>query len=135
MGTDSVSTVENLYRGSGEPDIYSLLDVLKGNRIVHALHGNVVIWSHRCHFPDGQFSQYEGRDDTDSTLNSSFILGSADSGRQNCRAIMLCQLLVRFIENNLILPMLLHAGFQIVALDDPCNAAKVFVGIHMGSGP
>ena len=57
MGTDSVPAVENLYRGSGEPDIYFLLDVLKGNRIVHALHGNVVIWSHRCHFPGGQFKR------------------------------------------------------------------------------
>ena len=27
MGTDSVSTVENLYRGFGESDIYLLLDV------------------------------------------------------------------------------------------------------------
>ena len=27
MGTDSVSTVENLYRDFGEPDIYLLLDV------------------------------------------------------------------------------------------------------------
>lgn len=74
------------------------------------------------------------RDDTDGTLNSSFILGSADSGRQNCRAVMLCQLLVRFVENDLILPMLLHAGFQVVALDDPGDTAEVFVGIHMGSG-
>ena len=57
MGTDSVSTVENLYRGFGEPDIYLLLDVFKGNRIIHTLHGNVVIWSHRCHFPDGQFKR------------------------------------------------------------------------------
>ena len=55
MGTDSVSTVENLYRGFGEPDIYLLLDVFKGNRIVHTLHRNVVIGTHRCHFPGGQF--------------------------------------------------------------------------------
>ena len=55
MGTDSVSTVENLYRGFGESDIYLLLDVFKGNRIVHTLHRNVVIGAHRCHFPDGQF--------------------------------------------------------------------------------
>ena len=48
---------------------------------------------------------------------------------------MLCQLLVRFVENDLILPMLLHAGFQVVALDDPGDTAEVFVGIHMGSGP
>ena len=47
MGTDSVSTVENLCRGFGEPDIYLLLDVFKGNRIIHTLHRNVVIWSHR----------------------------------------------------------------------------------------
>ena len=33
---------------------------------------------------------------------SPIILGSADSGRQNCRAVMLCQLLVRFVENDLI---------------------------------
>ena len=48
---------------------------------------------------------------------------------------MLCQLLVRFVENDLILPMLLHAGFQVVALDDPGDTAEVFVGIHTGSGP
>ena len=41
----------------------------------------------------------------------------------------------RFVENDLILPMLLHAGFQVVALDDPGDTAEVFVGIHMGSGP
>ena len=48
---------------------------------------------------------------------------------------MLCQLLVRFVENDLIPPMLLHAGFQVVALDDPSDTAEVFVDIHMGSGP
>ena len=37
MGTDSVSTAENLYRGFGKSDIYLLLDVFKGNRIVHTL--------------------------------------------------------------------------------------------------
>ena len=57
MGTDSVSTVENLYRGFCEPDIHLLLDVFKGNRIIHTLHRNVVIWSHRCHFPGGQFKR------------------------------------------------------------------------------
>ena len=57
MGTDSVSTVENLCRGFGEPDIYLLLDVFKGNRIIHTLHRNVVIWSHCCHFPGGQFKR------------------------------------------------------------------------------
>ena len=48
---------------------------------------------------------------------------------------MLCQLLVRFVENDLIFPMLLHAGFQVVALDGPGDTAEVFVGIHMGSSP
>ena len=43
--------------------------------------------------------------------------------------------LIRFVENDLILPMLLHAGFQVVALDGPGDTAEVFVGIHMGSGP
>lgn len=41
-GTDAVSTVEDPHSGSGEPDIYFLIDVLKGNRIVHTLHRNVV---------------------------------------------------------------------------------------------
>ena len=41
-GTDAVSTVEDPHSGSGEPDIYLLIDVLKGNRIVHTLHRNVV---------------------------------------------------------------------------------------------
>ena len=31
--------------------------------------------------------------------------------------------------------MLLHAGFQVVTLDDPGDTAEVFVGIHMGCGP
>ena len=31
--------------------------------------------------------------------------------------------------------MLLHAGFQVVALDDPGDTAEVFVSIHMGCGP
>ena len=57
MGTDSASTVENLYRGFGESDIHLLLDVFKGNRIVHTLHRNVVIGTHRCHFPGGQFKR------------------------------------------------------------------------------
>jgi len=48
---------------------------------------------------------------------------------------MLCQLLIRFVENNLILPVLLHTGFQVVALDDPGDAAKVFVSIYVGCGP
>ena len=54
MGTDAVSTVEDLHSGSGEPDIYLLLDVFKGNRIVHTLHRNVVIGAYRCHFPNCQ---------------------------------------------------------------------------------
>ena len=41
-GIDAVSTVEDPHSGSGEPDIYLLIDVLKGNRIVHTLHRNVV---------------------------------------------------------------------------------------------
>ena len=42
--------------------------------------------------------------------------------------------LIRFVENDLILPMLLHAGFQVVALDGPGDTAEVFVSIHMGCG-
>ena len=48
---------------------------------------------------------------------------------------MLSKLLIRFVENDLVLAVLLHTGFQVVALDDPSDAAKVFVGIHMGSSP
>lgn len=48
---------------------------------------------------------------------------------------MLRQLLVRLVENDLILAMLLHTGFQIVALDDPGYAAEILVGIHMSGGP
>lgn len=41
-GIDAVSTVEDPHSGSGKSDIYLLIDVLKGNRIVHTLHRNVV---------------------------------------------------------------------------------------------
>lgn len=45
------------------------------------------------------------------------------------------QILIRFVENSLVFPVFLHTGFQVVALDDPGDAAEVFVSIHMGSGP
>ena len=78
MGTDSVSTVENLYRGSGESDIYLLLDVFKGNRIVHTLHRNVVIGTHRCHFPGGQFKR-PGRQRAQEGLSSAKLLARLPS--------------------------------------------------------
>lgn len=49
VGTDLVSGVEHLYRGSGELYIHLLLDVLKGDGVIHALHRNVVIGSDSCH--------------------------------------------------------------------------------------
>ena len=51
VGADPVSTIEHLYCGSGKPYIHFLLDVFKGNGIVHALYRNVVIGSHCCHLP------------------------------------------------------------------------------------
>jgi len=54
----------------------------------------------------------------DSAPKKRFILGSTDSGRKNCCPVVLRQLLVRFVENNLIFSVLLHTGFQVVALDD-----------------
>ena len=68
-------------------------------------------------------------------LYLSLILGRTNSGRQNCRAVMLRRLLIRFVENDLVFSVFLHSGFQVVALDDPGDTAEVFVGIHMGSGP
>ena len=58
-----------------------------------------------------------------------------DSGGKNRRAVVFCQLVIRLIEDDLIITMLLNAGFQVVALDDPGNATEVFEGIHMGAGP
>ena len=74
----------------------------------------------------------------DENFSDGLILPDGDYIRipkGHLHGVMLCQLLVRFVENDLILPMLLHAGFQVVALDDPGDTAEVFVGIHMGSGP
>ena len=55
MRTDPVSTKEHLYCGFGEPHIYLLLDVLKGNRVIHALHRNTVIRAYRCNFSGCKF--------------------------------------------------------------------------------
>ena len=82
-----------------------------------------------------QNRQDEGGDDTDSALYRSLVPRRTDSGRQDRRSVMLRQLLIRLVENDLILAMLLHTRFQIVTLDDPGNAAEVFVGIHMSGGP
>ena len=82
-----------------------------------------------------QSRQNEGRDDTNGTFHRRLVLGRTDSGRQDRRAVMLRQLLIRLVENDLILAMLLHTGFQVVALDDPGNAAEVFERIHMSGGP
>lgn len=48
---------------------------------------------------------------------------------------MLSQLLIRLVEDHLVLPVLLHAGFQVVTLDNPGNTTKIFVDIHMGGSP
>ena len=82
-----------------------------------------------------QSRQNEGGDDTDGAFYRRLILGRADSGRKDRRAVMLRQLLIRLVENDLVLAMLLHTGFQVVALDDPGDAAEVFEGVHMGGGP
>jgi len=55
VGADPISAVEDLHRGSGEPHIHLLLDVFKGNRIVHTFHRDVVIGSYRCPLPGCQF--------------------------------------------------------------------------------
>ena len=39
------------------------------------------------------------------------------------------QILIRFVENSLVFPVFLHTGFQVVALDDPGDAAEVFVSM------
>ncbi len=82
-----------------------------------------------------QSRQNEGGDDDYGALHSRLVLGRTDSGRQDRRAIVLRQFLIRLVENDLILVMLLHSGFQVVALDDPGDAAEVLVGIHMSGGP
>lgn len=48
---------------------------------------------------------------------------------------MLRQLLVGFVQDHLILSVLFNAGFQIVTLNHPCDAAKIPVGIDMGGSP
>ena len=60
VGADPVSTVEDLHRGSGEPYIHLLLNVFKGNGIVHALHRDVVVGTYRCYLPGCQF-KWSGR--------------------------------------------------------------------------
>jgi len=47
---------------------------------------------------------------------------------------MFCQLLIRLVEDDLVLTVLLHTGFQVVTQDDPGNTTEVFVGVHKGSG-
>lgn len=82
-----------------------------------------------------QSRQNERGDDADGAFHRSLVLGRADSGRQDRSPVMLRQLLIGLVENDLILAMLLHTGFQVVALDDPGDTAEVFEGIHMGGGP
>lgn len=55
VGADPVSTEEDLHRGSGEPYIHLLLNVFKGNGIVHALHRDVIVGTYRCYLPACQF--------------------------------------------------------------------------------
>ena len=72
-----------------------------------------------------QSRQNESGDDTDGALYRSLIPGRTDSGRQDCRAVMLRQFLIRLVENDFVLTVLLHTGFQVVALDDPGDAVSV----------
>ena len=43
--------------------------------------------------------------------------------------------MIQFVENDLVFSVFLHSGFQVIALDDPSNAAEVFVSIRIGCGP
>lgn len=55
MGANTISAVEHLNRGAGHAHIYFLPDVLKWHRVVHAIHGNVVVGANRSNLPDSQF--------------------------------------------------------------------------------
>lgn len=54
MGTDPAPIVEHLYGGSGQTHIHFLADILKGNRVVHPFHGNMVVGANGSLFPAGK---------------------------------------------------------------------------------
>ena len=60
VGVDPLSTVEHLHRGSGEPYIHFLLDVFKGNGIVHTLHTDVVAGATVATYQDANSNGLDG---------------------------------------------------------------------------
>ena len=48
---------------------------------------------------------------------------------------MLCQLLVRAIQFNLVFPVLDNTGFEVVALNHFGYAAEILEGVDMGACP
>ena len=54
MGTNPASVVEYLHGGPGQTHIHLLADILKGNRVVHPFHGNMVVGANGCLFPGGK---------------------------------------------------------------------------------
>ena len=54
MGTDPAPIIEYLHGGSGQTHIHLLADILKGNRVVHPLHGDMVVGANGCLFPGGK---------------------------------------------------------------------------------
>ena len=73
--------------------------------------------------------------DTNRTFHRRFILGSAGTGRQNSRAVMLRHLPVDLVNNSLILGVLNYTGFEIIRHQKPGYAARMLIRLDMGIDP
>ena len=48
---------------------------------------------------------------------------------------MLGKLPIHFVQCNLITPVLVHTGFQVIALNDLCDTTEIFVCVDVGGSP
>ena len=74
-------------------------------------------------------------DDTDGAFYRRFVLGRTYSGGNDSCRIMFRQLLICPIQDDLLVSMLFYAGFQVVALNHPGNAAEIIESIDVRSRP
>ena len=74
-------------------------------------------------------------DDSNGTFHGCLILGSPYPGRNDGRSVMLSQFLIGTVQNNLVTPVLLHAGFQVVALNHPGHPAEIVESIDVCCDP
>ena len=75
--------------------------------------------------------QYEGGNYADSAFHHCLIFWSADSCWDDRRTVMLGKLTVGSIQSNLIAPVPVHSGFQVVALNDSGYSAEIPVGVYV----